>query len=180
MISVPQKYLFWGYLKWQQIKQCFRFWTEVLHQIFGDWKVQSEMFQSKKKNGLNIFLPFSAWIKKTFYGVKTHWLPDKEALLSVKKVMLTEQKVCMTLSNGGIIFIGVAFGDQSQVSFFSMKMRNFSWRCGSCAELQHSREYKLQSLYFIHFQTYSLGKSITPPPPVLYPFHQRVAWSFFC
>ena len=71
-------------------------WTEVCHQIFGDWEVQNivqfteecVMYMKKhvlvKKlftNGLTIGFPLGTWVKKTVHGVETNWLSSKEKVL---------------------------------------------------------------------------------------------------
>ena len=40
IILILQKYFFWGYSKWRQIR-VLQTWTEVCHQTFGDWEVQT-------------------------------------------------------------------------------------------------------------------------------------------
>ena len=68
-------------------------WTEICHQIFGVWEMQT-MWNFHKNvwcvwrevcfrqklftNGLNMGLLLWARVKKIVYGVKTHWLSGKE------------------------------------------------------------------------------------------------------
>ena len=81
-------------------------WTEICHQIFGGWEVQTmwnlqnnvwyvcrerSLFQSKKKKKkkkkiftiwLNVDLPLRTRVNKTEYGVETHQLSGKEKILN--------------------------------------------------------------------------------------------------
>ena len=104
LFSSLKKYLFGGYWKWRQINQ-------IAHRAFSSnlWWLRSakhvkftvscEMYTENhvliKKmftNGLNIGLPFRAWVKKWFMEWKHTDFPVKKRLLaqqSVKKVMMT-------------------------------------------------------------------------------------------
>ena len=71
-------------------------WTEVCHQIFGDWEEQTyvkftkELVKYMEKqvlikkmftNSLNMGLKPWAWVENEVHGVETHWLSCKENIL---------------------------------------------------------------------------------------------------
>ena len=82
IILLSQKYLFYGYLKWWQIKQCSRLVQGFVIKFLVAKCKPCEIYRRmctekhalvKKKftNELNMGLSLQAWVEKTVYGVDT-------------------------------------------------------------------------------------------------------------
>ena len=84
IILISQKYLFWGYSRWQQIKQ----WLFFLRLRSADhMKFTKEFVMGIEKhilvqkiftNGLNLCLPLQAWVEKKINWAKRHWLSRRD------------------------------------------------------------------------------------------------------
>ena len=96
IILIFQKYFFWAYSKWWQIKQStpglnssllWNFWqlrsanhvkfTECVMCVYREVCFSQKMFT----NRLKICLLLWAWVEKTVTGIETHWLSGIEKVL---------------------------------------------------------------------------------------------------
>ena len=96
-ILILQKYFFWGYSKWLQIKHCSRLeQRSVIKLLVAEkCKFTEECVMCMEKhvlvkkiftNRLNIGLARQAWVKKKIHRRETWWLSDQETILDAADI----------------------------------------------------------------------------------------------